>query len=113
MVRTIRLAVLEAERRFPVRIKLAVPPTGFGARLDRMHAWLDESCGADGWAIAPAGIRGVVNDAVAIYFLDAALASAFVARWCTGNRVVVADGVFQVREDEPAARVPAPAHRTP
>ena len=41
MVRTARLAVLEAERRFPVRIKLAVPPTGLGTRLDRIHAWLD------------------------------------------------------------------------
>ena len=33
-----------------------------------MQAWLDENCGADGWAMTPAGLRGVVNDAVAIYF---------------------------------------------
>jgi hypothetical protein len=32
--------------------------------------------------MTPAGLRGVVNDAVAIYFLDAALAAAFVSRWC-------------------------------
>jgi hypothetical protein len=31
----------------------------------------------DGWAMTPAGLRGVVNDAVAIYFLDAMLAAAF------------------------------------
>jgi len=28
----------------------------------------------------PAGLRGIVNDAVAIYFSDAAIGSAFVAR---------------------------------
>jgi hypothetical protein len=27
-------------------------------------------------------MRGVLNDAVSIYFLDATLAGAFVARWC-------------------------------
>src|SRR5882672_4919177 len=40
--------------------------------------------GASGWAMTAAGMRGVVNDALAIYFLDATLASAFVARWCGG-----------------------------
>jgi hypothetical protein len=33
-----------------------------------------------GWT-TPAGMRGVVNDALGIYFLDVTLASAFVARW--------------------------------
>jgi hypothetical protein len=37
---------------------------------DEMHAWLDEKRGADGWAMTPAGLRGVLNDAVAIYFRD-------------------------------------------
>ena len=50
----------------------------------RMTAWLDENCGADGWAMTPSGMRGVLNDAVSIYFPDAALAGAFVARWCIG-----------------------------
>jgi hypothetical protein len=45
-----------------------------------MHAWLDDNC-ADGWDITPAG-RCVVNDAIAVYFRDAALAAAFAARWC-------------------------------
>ena len=31
--------------------------------------------------MAPAGL-GVVNDAIATYFRDAALAASFVARWC-------------------------------
>jgi hypothetical protein len=38
-----------AERRFPVRIRIGVPPDGFGRRHAEMTAWLDESCGANGW----------------------------------------------------------------
>jgi hypothetical protein len=53
------------------------------------------------------------DDAISIYFVDATLASAFVARWCVGSKVQTAGGVFQVREDEPAPRVGAGLHRTP
>jgi hypothetical protein len=49
-------------------------------------------------------MRGVLNDAISIYFADAPLAIAFVARWCAGSKVETAGGAFQVREDEPAAR---------
>jgi hypothetical protein len=63
--------------------------------------------------MTPSGTRGVLNDAVSIYFVDAALASAFVARWCLVARVETTGGVFQVREDEPAPRVGAGLHRTP
>jgi hypothetical protein len=78
--------VREAERRFPVRIRIALPPDGLGTRLDQINEWLDANCGADGWAIAPLGTRSIVNDAIAVYFLDPTLASAFVARWCVGQR---------------------------
>ena len=64
-------------------------------------AWLDENCGCDGWAMTPSGMRGVLNDAVSLYFADVTLASAFVARWCVGSKVEPAGGVFQVRADEP------------
>lgn len=104
--------IVEAERRFPCRIKLGIPTGGFGAQLTEMHAWLDENCGADGWAMVPAGLRGVVNDAVAIYFLDAALAAAFVSRWCAGSTVKISEGAFRVREDRPAARAQARPHKT-
>jgi len=40
-------AVREAERRFPVRVRIAVPPEGLGSRLDQIIAWLDANCGAD------------------------------------------------------------------
>jgi hypothetical protein len=32
--------IVEAERRFPCRIKLGVPIGGFGERLTEMPAWL-------------------------------------------------------------------------
>jgi len=72
-----------------------------------MTAWLDENCGADGWAMTPSGTRGVLNDAVSIYFPDATLAGAFGARWCIGYKVETAKGAFRVREDEPTPRVGA------
>jgi hypothetical protein len=75
--------------------------------------WLDANCGADGWALTPAGTRGVLNDAISVYFADATLAGAFVARWCVGTKVETAGGVFQVRDDEPARRIGAGLHRTP
>src|ERR1051326_2353325 len=113
MAASSKLMVTEAERRFPVRIKLELPPGGLGERLDAMQRWLDDTCGADGWSMTPSGLRGVVNDAVAVYFLDAGSAAGFGARWCAGSKAKVSDGAFQMRDDEPAPRVPAAAHRTP
>jgi hypothetical protein len=110
MVRNARDLVIEAERRFPIRVRVVVPPGGFGSRLNRIYAWLDENCGADGWQITPSGIRGVVNDAIAVYFGNAVLAAAFVARWCAPGPK---DGFLRAREDEPLKRVPTPLHRTP
>ena len=108
-----QLMITKAERRFPVRIKLAHPPNGFGARLTAMYAWLDENCGADGWAFAPAGLRLVVNDATAFYFPDTTLAGAFVARWCEVPKPETVGGAFRLREDEPKPRVPAKDHKSP
>lgn len=108
-----KLMIGEAERRFPVRIRIAVPPHGLGSRLDEIKAWLDDNCGADGWAMTPSGLRGVLNDAVAVYFRDPVLAGAFVARWCRSDRVETVEGAFQVRGDAPPARRKAPLHRTP
>jgi len=102
--------ISKAEDRFPVRIRVEQPPGGLGQRLDRMHAWLDETCGADGWMTTPAGTLGIVNDAFAVYFRDATLAAAFVARWCAGFARV--QGFYQLREDDPAPRIPAKPHST-
>jgi len=110
-----RNLITAAERRFPVRIRIGVPPKGLGQRLTEITSWLDENCGADGWVMTPSGMRGVLNDANSIYFLDAdaTLAGAFVARWCAGYNVETAEGVFKVRADEPMKRIGARVHRTP
>ena len=112
MAASSKLMVSEAEKRFPVRIRLALPPGGFGTRLTEIHTWLDENCGANGWAMTPSGLREVVNDAVAIYFLDPASATGFVARWCAGSKIEVVDGAFRLRDDDPEPRVGTPAHGT-
>jgi hypothetical protein len=112
MVARVRLMIAAAERQFPVRIRIAADQ-GLGTRLDQMHQWLDQNAGADGWAMTPSGARGVVNDAAAIYFADATIASAFVVRWCAGYSAEVAHGLFRVREDEPAARKVAAHHKSP
>ena len=113
MAASSKLMIGEAERRFPVRIRIEVPPEGLGTRLDQLKAWLDDNCGAEGWAMTPSGVRGVVNDAVAVYFRDAAPASGFVARWCRGGAVETAGGAFRIRDDAPPPRRAAPLHRTP
>lgn len=86
-------AITEAERRF--RVRIGIPAGGLGQQLTLTTAWLDENCGAGGWAMTPSGIRGVLNDAVSIYFRDPALASPFVSRWCIGYTLEPGRGRFQ------------------
>ena len=75
------------------RVLVAVPPAGFGAQLRIMRAWLDQSCGPAGWGSAPAGIGGIVNDAVVFYFADRAAALAFVDRFSCGYRAAPPQGL--------------------
>ena len=113
MAASSKAMITDAERRFPMRVRIAVPAGGFGQRLDGMHAWLNQNCGVDDWLITPAGVRGVVNDAVAIYFRDAALAAAFVARWCRQRLPEVAEGAFVLRDDDPVPSRTTALHKTP
>ena len=113
MTRASRQARHEAERQFPVRVRIAVPPEGLGRQLALIHAWLDQTCGVQGWASAPAGTVGVVNDATAFYFESAAFAHAFVARFCCGYRIETIAGSFAIRRDEPSPRRGAAVHKTP
>jgi hypothetical protein len=106
-----QLTIGEAERRFPCRIKLGIPPRGFGMQLAEIGTWLDENCGADGWDMTPAGLRGVVNDAVAIHFLDPASAAAFVSRRCARSKVDQRGGISGAQGSANHARSPRP-HKT-
>ena len=112
--------VAEAERLFPVRIVIKVPPGGIGTRYMPMTEWLDENCGIRGWSITPAGTRGVLNDAFAVYMNGPTCAVAFVARWCrpkvvTPEGCVPGDppGFYELRQDEPARRMPSGGHSSP
>jgi hypothetical protein len=62
-----RAIIADAERQFQVRIAARVPSDGIGQRYTAMRDWLDENCGVGGWSIAPAGTRGALNDAIAVY----------------------------------------------
>jgi hypothetical protein len=110
-MRAAQQSVREAERRFPVRIRIGIPPEGLREPLDKMIEWLDANCGSNGWNSTPASTRGVLNDALAIYFADVTLASAFVTRWCASQKVEILDGV--VRDDERTPRMEAGLHKTP
>jgi hypothetical protein len=112
-MRAAQIATRDTERRFPVRVRIAVPPAGLGKQLTQMQDWLDHNAGADGWAMTPNGERGVFNDAISTHLADATIASAFVARWCIGYRPETADGLYRIRADEPKPRVRAPDHKTP
>ena len=50
-----REMMMLAERRFPVRIRIGVPPTGLGQRHTQITAWFDENCGVDRWLMTPLG----------------------------------------------------------
>jgi len=101
------------ERRYPVRVPIAVPPEGLGRQLEVMHAWLDETCGAEGWSSAPAGTTGIVNDALALYFEDRAFARAFVDRFCCAFRAETNSGSLCARNEARFAQRSGPAHKTP
>lgn len=103
----------DTERYYPVRVRIAIPPGGFGRQLAVMHAWLDDTCGPARWASAPAGLSGVVNDAVAFYFDDAAFAHAFVNRFCCGYRAgAPVAGGLALRAEAPVARPDLLGHNT-
>jgi hypothetical protein len=75
-----------------------------------MMNWLDEHCGVDGWAIGPAGTRGIPNDAIAVYVGNPTCALAFIARWCVAGDP---SGMYEFRQIDPETRVPIPGHSTP
>ena len=76
------------ERRFPIRLRVAVPASGFGQRLDEMHAWLNQHVGRGRFAIHGYNQPGV-RHACLWYFTEVAAAHAFVERF--GLEMVTVD----------------------
>ena len=74
---------VSAERYFPVRVRVAVPPGGFGSQLNIMCGWLDQHAGKAGYFTGAEAGNGL-RDAALFYFLDAKLAAAFVDRFACG-----------------------------
>lgn len=80
MVRRSTPASVEAEKRFPVRVRLATPPQGLGTQLNLMHVWLDEHIGRGNYASHGFNRPGQ-REASLWYFLDVGHAKAFVDRF--------------------------------
>jgi hypothetical protein len=105
-----RSIVAEAERQFPIRIIVWVPEVGIGARCTGMTDWLDENCEMGAWSICRAGMRGVLNDAVAVYVNTPICAVSFVARWCVPSDP---PGFYDLRSDDPPRLIPGRGHSSP
>ena len=83
------------DRYFPVRVRIAVPPGGFGEQLNAMHGWLNLHAGRGNFAIhgAPHDVSAVLGtDAAHFYFADISVAKAFVERFAWGLAVVTGVG---------------------
>ncbi len=65
------------ERRYPVRVRVAVPPGGFGPRHAEMIRYLDRVCGREKWAEHPAYRTALPQNATFFYFADATLVTSF------------------------------------
>lgn len=76
-----------AERYFPVRLRVAVPPAGFGRQLTVMQAWLDEHVGPDRYWMGGDTSPGRA-DAMSVFFRDVAAAHSFVDRFACGMAVI-------------------------
>jgi hypothetical protein len=80
MVRRSTSGHVLAERQFPVRLRIAVPPRGFGNQLNAMHAWLDEHVGKGNYAAHGFNQPGM-PEACLWYFLDVGMGKAFADRF--------------------------------
>src|SRR5271163_3453153 len=105
-----RQIVADAERQFPIRIIIRVPEGGIGARYTGITDWLDENCGMGNWSLCPAGTRGILNDAVAVYVGTPICAVGFVARWCVPGDP---PGFYELRSNDPSRFIPGPGHSAP
>ncbi|HKF72522.1 MAG TPA: hypothetical protein VKB68_12275 [Stellaceae bacterium] len=87
MVRRSTPARVTDERYFPVRVRVAVPPGGFGNTIDIMYGWLNLHAGRGNYAIHSAG-NDLGVDAALFYFVDVGMAKAFIERFACGLALV-------------------------
>jgi len=87
MVRRSVPARVTDDRYFPIRVRIAIPSGGFGEQLNVMHGWLNIHAGRSNFAMHGADNDRSV-DAVFFYFMDIALARAFVERFACGLAVI-------------------------
>jgi hypothetical protein len=87
MVRRTAPARITDDCYFRVRVRIAVPPNGFGNQLALMHGWLNMHAGRGNFAI-----HGAPNDlgieAAFFYFMDVDVAKAFVDRFACGLAII-------------------------
>lgn len=74
-------AQVEAERSFPVRVRVPVPPRGLGQRLNEMHAWLRARAPDGGHFV---GAERGPPEAALVYFKSIAMAHAFCDAFACG-----------------------------
>ena len=82
---------------FPVRVKLRIPPRGFGTRLDDVHRWLSNEVGAGQYAVHPAPSTG--GNAMAVHLLDVEGAHSFLTHF---SDLALADGTLSPAYSTPA-----------
>lgn len=74
-----------AERRYPHRVDIAVPPFGFGQRLDAMMEWCRASCPGGSWEShghrERPGKGQAPIDLARFYFQSDQAAQAFRTQW--------------------------------
>lgn len=81
-----------AERRFPHKVEIGVPPDQFDVRVREMVAWCWQRAEPGAWeqhsrnGLSRRGAGGLSLDVVRFYFMDARVAEAFSGRWEQRNR---------------------------
>lgn len=73
----------QANRYFAVRVRVLVPPGGFGRQFDEMQGWLNLYVGRGKYFIGSEANPGI-PDAALFYFEDVEVARAFVQRFACG-----------------------------
>jgi len=80
-------ARISDDRFFPVRVRIGVPEGSFWEQLNLMHGWLNMYAGRGDFAIHSTR-NDLPVDAARFYFMDTAVARAFVERFACGLTVV-------------------------